>query len=363
MVGRPELLAKIYRRTPNRIAIDKLGALVRGSTPDLLAVAALPTECLRSSSGTVVGFVMPRIADARGIHELYSPRARLRHFPSADFRFLIHVAANVARLVAAVHGAGFIIGDVNHGNILVRNDGTVAAIDCNSFQVGDGSRYPCGVGVELFTPPELLGQNLGSLRRTPNHDAFGLAVLIFHLLFMGRHPFAGRYLCHGEMPIEQAIAESRFAYSPDTRRTRMAPPPLTLPLAGAGRQTAELFERAFHPDGRKGDRPTPEDWIRVLEALKGALFVCASVPWHQYVPNLPACPWCTVERASGVKLFGGLARPASAPIVDLPTLWARYRHIADPGPPQPLPREEDWVPPPGTATRKFQKARAWPRRL
>ena len=213
---------------------------------------------------------------------------------------------------------------------------------------------PVAWGLSCSRLPSCWGRTLVLLRRTPNHDAFGLAVLIFHLLFMGRHPFAGRYLCHGEMPIEKAIAESRFAYSPDTRRTRMAPPPLTLPLAGAGLQTAELFERAFHPDGRNGDRPRPEDWIRALEDLKGALFVCASVPWHQYAPNLPACPWCALERASGVKLFGGLARPASAPIVDLPTLWARYRRIADPGPPQPLPREEDWVPPPGTATRKFR---------
>jgi len=356
VVRRPELLAKVYRRVPTRITVDKLGALVRGSTPDLLAVAALPTECLKSPTGTVVGFVMPRIADARGIHELYSPRARTRHFPSADFCFLVHVAANVARLVAAVHAAGFIIGDVNHGNILVRNDGTVAAIDCDSFQVGDGSRYPCDVAVELFTAPELLGQALGSVRRTPNHDAFGLAVLIFHLLFMGRHPFAGRFLGRGEMPIEKAIAESRFAYSRQTRRTKMGPLPLTLPLAGTGPATAELFERAFHPDARNGDRPKPADWIRVLETLKDSLSVCSSVPWHQHAPNLTACPWCAVERASSVKLFGGLARPASATIIDLPTLWARYVSIVDPGPPQPAPREEDWVPPP-KVSQKFHITR------
>ena len=123
---------------------------------------------------------------------------------------------------------------------------------------------------------------------------------------------------------------------------------MTLPLEGAGRETAELFERTFNPDGRNGGRPKPEDWIRALEALKGALCVCVSVPWHQYAPELPTCPWCALERASGVKLFGGLARPASAPVVDLATLWARYLRIADPGPPRPLPREEDWVPPPAT---------------
>ena len=301
---------------------------------------------------------MSRIQDARGIHELYSPRGRVRSFPSADFRFLVHVAANVARLFASVHKAGFIIGDVNHGNILVRNDGTVAAIDCDFFQVGDGSRFPCRVGIELFTPPELLGRNLGDVRRTPNHDAFGLAVLIFHLLFMGRHPFAGRYLGLGEMPIEKAIAECRFAYSRDGTRTKMSPPPFTLPLGAATPVISEYFERAFHPDGRRGGRPTPEDWMRTLEALKASLRDCPSVAWHQYPPSVRTCPWCEIERASGAKLYGGVARASSAPIADLEALWARYLKIADPAP-RPLPREEDWTPPADRA----RSARRWRRLL
>ena len=180
----------------------------------------------------------------------------------------------MARLFAAVEQAGFLMGDVNHGNILVRNNGTVVAVDCDSFQVGDGSIYPCRVGTELFLPPELIGRNVGAVRRTPTHTAYGLAVLLFHLLFMGRHPFAGRFHGAGEMPIEKAIAESRFAYARETRRTQMSPPPFTPPLAVAGSETAELFERAFHPDGWRGTRPAPEAWMRALDAAKGSLTVC-----------------------------------------------------------------------------------------
>lgn len=129
---------------------------------------------------------MPRILDARPLYELYSPRSRVQHFPLADFRFIVHAAANVARLFTAVHKAGFICGDVNHSNILVRETATVAAVDCDSFQVGDGARFPCLVGTDLFVPPELTGIDLGQTRRTENHDNFGLALLVFHLLFMGR---------------------------------------------------------------------------------------------------------------------------------------------------------------------------------
>jgi DNA-binding helix-hairpin-helix protein with protein kinase domain len=60
--------------------------------------------------------------------------------------------------------------------------------------------------------------------RTPNHDNFGLAVLIFQLLCMGRHPFAGRFLGTGDPPsIPEAIARSRYAYSRDRQRTMLAP--------------------------------------------------------------------------------------------------------------------------------------------
>ena len=159
---RPELVAKIQKQVPSTHDIDKLDVLVRAATPDLLSVAAWPIDCLKSHTGQMVGYLMPRIVDARPLYELYSPRARVQHFPSADFRFLVHSAANVARLFAAVHKAGFIAGDVNHSNILVRPNATVAAVDCDSFQVGDGSRFPCLVGTDLFVPPELLGATLGA---------------------------------------------------------------------------------------------------------------------------------------------------------------------------------------------------------
>lgn len=335
---RPELVAKIQKHQLTEHDIDKLDVLVRAATPELLAVAAWPTDLLKTPEGRVVGFVMPRIVDARPLYELYSPRSRLQQFPSADFRFLVHAAANVARLFAAVHKAGFIYGDVNHSNILVRQTGTVAAVDCDSFQVGDGSRFPCLVGTELFVPPELMGAALGATRRTTNHDSFGLAVLIFHLLFMGRHPFAGRFLGRGEMPIERAIAECRFAYSRDTARTQTAPPPFTPPMMTVGPTMTELFELAFHPNARKGGRPSPEAWIHALEALKASLVQCRSVAWHHHPAGMTSCPWCAIEGPARIKLFGGVIKVAAAAIADLETLWARYLALVDhQGPPRPLP--------------------------
>jgi DNA-binding helix-hairpin-helix protein with protein kinase domain len=334
---RPELVAKIYKHPLTQHDIDKLDALTRGATPELLSVAAWPIDLLKSPDGRIAGFVMPRILEARPLYELYSPSSRIQHFPSADFRFLLHAAANVARLFGAVHQAGFICGDVNHSNILARQMGTVAAVDCDSFQVGDGSRFPCLVATELFVPPELMGADLGTTKRTANHDTFGLAVLIFHLLFMGRHPFVGRFLGKGEMPIERAIAECRFAYSGDQRRTQMAPPPFTPPMATVGSELGRLFEQAFHPDNRVGGRPSHEDWIGALDSLKASLVPCREVAWHHHLPST-ACPWCAIEGPARIKLFGGVSTIGTAAIADLETLWARYLALITPPPKRPLPK-------------------------
>jgi DNA-binding helix-hairpin-helix protein with protein kinase domain len=146
-------------------------------------------------------------------------------------------------------------------------------------------------------------------------------------------------------PCQDAFA-ARFAYSSDARRTKMAPPPFAPPITVAGPAAAELFERAFHPNGPTGVRPTAEDWVKGLEALKGSLAVCGAAQWHQYASSLGSCPWCAIERGSKAKLFGGVVRIAPAALADVQTLWARCLQIADPGPPRSLPREEDWVPPP-----------------
>lgn len=74
------------------------------------------------------------------------------------------------------------------------------------------SLKPCVVGTEDFTPPELHGVSLSSVKRTQPHDNFGLAVAIFQLLVMGKHPYAGRY-SEADLGLGQSIAQNRFAFS------------------------------------------------------------------------------------------------------------------------------------------------------
>jgi DNA-binding helix-hairpin-helix protein with protein kinase domain len=52
--------------------------------------------------------------------------------------------------------------------------------------------------VAQFTPPEIQkSRQHFRMERTANHDNFGLAILIFQLLFFGRHPYSGVYSREG----------------------------------------------------------------------------------------------------------------------------------------------------------------------
>ncbi len=189
IVGQSEQVAKIYNRPPDEQKIHKLRVMTDYATSSLLKIAAWPMDLLTDKNSAIRGFIMPRVNARRDIHELYSPKSRADSFPEADFRFLIHVGANIARAFAVVHEHGHVIGDVNHGNLLIAPNGTVILIDCDSFQINAGDHvYTCDVGVPLFTAPELQCQSFKGFERKQNHDRFGLAVLLFHLLYMGRHP-------------------------------------------------------------------------------------------------------------------------------------------------------------------------------
>ena len=103
------------------------------------------------------------------------------------------------------------------------------------------------------------------------------------------------------MPIERAIAETRFAYSAWAASHGMRPPPGTLPIDTFGPPIATLFERSFAPAGEVA-RPTAREWVDALEALERDLVECVVSPLHFY-PRGTLCCWCAMEKKSGARLF------------------------------------------------------------
>lgn len=332
--GRAEQVAKLYLSPVDSQKTAKLQTMVRKQTDALTKLAAWPSDLLlKAPKGRVTGLLMKKVTGFRPIHELYTPKSRLLDFPRANWPFLVHVAANVARAFALVHSCGVVIGDVNHGNILVNEAGITALIDCDSFQVlNNGQKFICEVGVGAYTPPELQGKNLSTIVRTENHDNFGLALLIFHLLFMGRHPFAGRFLGTGEMPVERAIREYRFAFSTGSKPLQMASPPNSLQLSDLPPALAKFFELAFSPAAAQAARPDARQWQGALESLSRELAQCSRISSHQYYKQLIGCPWCRIEKDSALMLFLQLDWPTVNSNFNLAAIWPKVTAIPAPGP-------------------------------
>jgi DNA-binding helix-hairpin-helix protein with protein kinase domain len=299
VVGRPDLVAKLYSKPQSKERCDKLRAMAKLCSPDLLKIAAWPTATLSNGKPAAVdGILMPRIVDHKEIHHLYSVAQRKKDFPEADWGFLLHTARNCAIAFESIHQHGHVVGDVNQKNVMVSKKGIVALVDCDSFQVAEGARvFRCGVGVPEYTPPELHGKNFASIDRASNHDNFGLAVLVFHLLMMGRHPFSGVPLVKADIPIEKAIQDGLYAYTRNP--TKLKPPPNVPPVTMLDAATLDLFERAFG----SSRRPTASEWRSALDSAMKQLQRCKIDPKHFYLAAAVKCPWCQLIAVARLMFF------------------------------------------------------------
>ncbi len=329
----PALVAKIYNKTPDFEKSDKISSMVKMGNERILKLATWPINSIHTSDNKLIGFTMPKLVDHKPIFELYSPKKRLQEFPKADWRFLIHAAINTARAFLVIHDAGHVIGDVNHGNLLVASDATVQFIDTDSFQIySNGKYWFCEVGVPTHQPPEMQDKtSYKGIIRTPNHDNFGLAILIFQLLCLARHPFAGRYSGSGDMSIEKAILEFRYAYGSDTTTTKMSPPPASLPMSALTPTLRLYFERAFSREGEKlGFRPNPRDWITALTELSSKLKNCHVNLSHHYFIEMKNCPWCDIETKCNSPFFP-ITGPKAQVDINITSLWQQFLSIKNPG--------------------------------
>lgn len=298
------LVAKVYRR-PSEAHARKLACMLANPPDDPMAKQghvsiAWPIDLLQTPDANrwVVGFLMPRAPGQRPVLEFYNPGKRRQLCPLFSYQYLHRTARNLAAAVGAIHARGYVIGDVNESNLLVTDTALVTLVDTDSFQVPDqqtGVVYRCPVGKPEFTPPELQGKTFREIDRAPEHDLFGLAVLIFQLLMEGTHPFAGVYTAEGEPPpIEARIRSGHFPYG--AVKSPYRPAPLAPPYDLLAPELRPLFERCFqagHTDPTA--RPTADLWVNALQLAENALITCGVNEQHRFGGHLAACPWC--ERA------------------------------------------------------------------
>ena len=299
-------VAKIYHTPPPALKQDKLAFMAATADVQLLNYVAWPQATLHGGrGGKVIGFMMPKVSGKEPIHMIYSPAHRRQSYPHCAWDFLLYVARNIASSFATVHEHGHVVGDVNQNSFMVGRDSKVVLIDSDSFQINaNGTLHLCEVGVSHFTPPEL--QTLPSFvgfERTENHDNFGLALLIFHVLFGGRHPYSGvPLISDAGNALETDITHFRYAYASDNQRRGLKPPPRSIPLSMLPSDVEAMFQQAFTESGVATGRPTAKAWVAALDSLRQQLKKCIVSAMHVYPAHLTDCPWCALDN-QGVIYF------------------------------------------------------------
>ncbi|WP_316174387.1 hypothetical protein [Bradyrhizobium sp. SZCCHNRI1073] len=336
----PDQAVKIYKEHLRTDREPKVRAMIGASLAASTNLVAFPCDIATDLTGGFGGFAMRLVKSFLPMHELYSPKSRKLQYPKADYRHLVRAALNVARAVGKVHETGCVIGDFNHSGVLISQDFVVALIDADSFQFTvNGRSYPCVVGMPDFTAPELQGRDLKSVTRSKNQDNFGLAVAIFQLLAMGKHPYAGRF-AGPDLTMAEAIAQNRFAFSIARQaETRTTPPPGSILLNDFPPPIAQAFEAAFGLDAAA--RPDAAAWVSLLRNLEGSLSHCAKVKTHYYPSAARGCVWCRLTLQSGVDMFpdflGDGPIPQGGPF-DVELILAQIRAVSLPQPASLIPK-------------------------
>jgi len=347
--GNESVLAKIYLN-PQQERSSKLTKMLANPPSNPTAkqrhhAYAWPTALLReASSDVVVGFVMPRMQGMREVADFYNPGMRRRTCAHFNYKYLMQTARNIAGIMSELHSKGYIIGDVSQKNMFVSDGALVTVLDTDSFQFRDpetGMLYLCRVRTWGFIPPEVSAAGRSNLERTVHEDLFGLAVLVFHLLMEGVHPFACKFSGVGEPPHEQEnIISGNFAYRPIS--SEFSPRPTAPPFEMLAPELRTLFMRCF-VDGHTtpSARPSALEWRQALHRASKELVVCGENPHHYFGNHLGTdCPWCARVRRQLRDSFPKVVDPPKPPR----QAEQRAEESAEPAPvPAPVPNKIKWV--------------------
>jgi DNA-binding helix-hairpin-helix protein with protein kinase domain len=240
--------------------------------------------------------------DLRGsylpLEYLLLPELRPVHLPAATWATGLTAAENLAELVADLHAAGYVVGDLKKENLWVDQRGQIAISDVDSFQFTDSAGFfPCTSRTPGYTAPEGIGAV--DARLDDASDDFVLAVLVYQLLMIGMHPFFGQP-ANGQPYVSYddniAMGRARLV-SPRSVVIRPGDPPGSVLPA----DLQELFRHCFDDRGRgdRSARPPASQWRQSLHGAAAAdrLRWCDRVQTHVHTADRQACPWCELAAA------------------------------------------------------------------
>lgn len=148
-----------------------------------------PEEILYDLKGHFVGFLMDMAEGKSLAVTVMNPILLRKKFPDWEEQDDVQLCRTILEKVQYLHRMGIIMGDVNQGNILIKDPTTVYFVDTDSYQVED---LPCPVGKDDFTAPELFADgrvDFSKTLRTMDQDNYAISILLFEILIHGKSPY------------------------------------------------------------------------------------------------------------------------------------------------------------------------------
>lgn len=219
-----------------------------------------PIDILYNEYKEFIGYLMPRAKGQELQKSVFGPKPLfLKKFPNWKKRDTVELCVTILEKIKYLHDRNIIIGDINPANILVVNPKEVYFVDTDSFQVED---YPCPVGTNNFTAPEIQRKHFSDFLRTMGNENFAVATLLFMIMLPGKPPYSQQ---GGEDPVSNII-KMDFSYPFGESSNKKTPDgPWRYIWSHLTYDIKEAFYHTFRKGGKyslEKDRLSVRDWLQ-----------------------------------------------------------------------------------------------------
>lgn len=218
-----------------------------------------PVDILFNTKSEFVGYLMPQAKGQELQKSVFGPKPLfLKKFPNWKKRDTVELCVTILEKIKYLHDRNIILGDINPANILVVSPKEVYFVDTDSYQVED---YPCPVGTNNYTAPEIQRRHFSEFLRTKGNEYFAVATLLFMIMLPGKPPYSQQ---GGEDPISN-ILKMDFSYPFGDNSNKKTPDgPWRFIWSHLTYDIKEAFYNTFRKGGMyslEQNRLSVDDWL------------------------------------------------------------------------------------------------------
>lgn len=292
-----ELVAKLYHDPTAENRAAKIAAML-ASPPESDSVA-WPLASI-DQDGSFAGYIMKKLPSDtyRSWADLSNTSSRRKTAPKFDVRYAIVASENLGIAIKSIHDAGHCVGDVNESNILVSADSRIMIVDTDSAQITTptGEIFPCTVGKQEYTAPELTRGSFRDSRRTFESDIYAYGVAVFQMLTGGAHPTDTKFTGDDDPPnVVEKIRRGIYPGLVDVPNEFGQVP--RIPVSAIPLVYKNVIKKSLAVDPE--NRPALDSILKAEAGCRGHLVQCDTVKTHWYDSREKTCPWCANAARAG----------------------------------------------------------------